>query len=388
MTNLGFRDTVRREIRRMGSRKMYFCGMVLVPLLMTLFFTGLLSEGLPLKVPTAIVDLDHSAMSRRITRNLNATELIDITEYCESYDGAMKGIRSGEIFGFFVIPANFERDVLAGKSPTLSYYNNLTYFVPGTLTFKGFKTVAVTTQAGVVQQMLVTSGAAAGTDVAGLIQPVSITDHPIGNPWLSYAVYLAPTFTFSLLALMIMLMTTFSITIEIKQGTSPEWLAAARGHIRVAVAGKLLPHFVVWSVVGQFALALMFGFCHYPCGNIWALAGAMELFIAAAMSLALLFTSIVPNPRLALIMCALVGILTFSFAGLSFPVQSMYGPIAIFSYLVPVRYMMLIYFVTALDGFPVYFARWYYVGLLAITVAGTLLLGRLKRACIRPVYVP
>lgn len=387
MANVGFWNTVRREIRQMTSRKMYLCGMVLVPLLMTVFFCSLLGPGLPLKVPTAIVDLDHSAMSRQITRSLNATELIDISEHCESYDQAMARVRSGKIFGFFVIPANFERDVNAGLSPTLSYFNNLTYFVPGTLTFKGFKTVAVSTAGAVAETKLVSAGLYPD-DLAGLLQPVAIEDHPIGNPWLSYAIYLAPTFMFALLGLMIYLMTVFALTMEIKKGTSPGWLRTARGHITVAVSGKLLPHFAVWSVVCQCVLAIMFGYCHYPCGNLPALALGMELFIIASMAFALTITCILPNPRLAFICCALVGILSFSFAGISFPVQEMYGSIAIFSYLVPVRYLMLIYFTVGLDAFPVYFARWYYVALIIFPFVAAAGLWHLKRACLRPVYVP
>lgn len=387
MANVGFWQTVRREIRRMCSRKMYLAGMVVVPVFMALFFVCLLHEGLPLKVPTAIVDLDHSSMSRSITRSLNATELIDISKHCESYDDAMTDIRTGDIYGFFVIPANFERDVLAGKTPTLEYYNNLTYYVPGTLTFKGFKTIAVSTSGAVVRTMLVTAGMH-DDSVGPMLQPVSIQGRPIGNPWLSYAVYLSPTFIFAMLALMIYLMTVFSITMEIKNGTSVQWLASAHNHITVAVAAKLLPHFVVWSVVGQFCLALMFGFNHFPCGNIWAMMGAMELFIIASMGFGLFFTCVVPNPRLAFICCALIGILSFSFAGISFPVQNMYGAVAIFSYLVPVRYLMLIYFTVGLDGFPIYYARMYYVALIIFPFVASLLLWRLRRACLKPVYVP
>lgn len=387
MTSVGFRNTARREIRRMTSRKMYVAAMVFVPLLMIFFFVSLLHEGLPLKVPTAIVDLDHSAMSRSITRSLGATELIKVSEYCESYDHAMADVRSGKIFGFFVIPADFERDAVAGRTPTLSYYNNLTYFVPGTLTFKGFKTVAVTTS-GAVAQTKLTSVGADGRSVSALIQPVNIQDHPIGNPWLSYAIYLAPTFLIAFFALMIYLMTVFAITMEIKNGTSPAWLAAAGGRITMAVAGKLAPHFVVWSVMGQFALAVMFCYMHYPCGDLPAMMVAMELFIAASMGFALFITCVIPNPRLAFIACALTGILTFSFAGISFPVQSMYGPVAVFSYLVPVRYMMLIYFTVALDSFPVWFARWYFVALVLFPLVASTMLWRLRRACLHPVYVP
>ncbi len=387
MVSVGFRNTASREIRRMTSRTMYLGAMIVVPVLMLLFFVSLLGPGLPIKVPTAVVDLDHSTMSRAITRSLGATELIQVSEYCDSYDQAMARLRSGKIFGFIMIPADFERDVIAGRTPTLSYYNNLAYFVPGTLTFKGFKTVAVTTAGAVVQTQLMAVGAD-GQTVSALIQPVNIEGHPIGNPWLSYAVYLTPTFMIALLALMIYLVTVLAVTSEIKEGTSPQWLAGAHGHISVALAGKLLPHFAVWSVTGQFTLAVMFRFCHFPCGDIWAMAAAMELFIIACQAWALFVTCLFPNPRLAFSCCALCGVLSFSFTGISFPVESMYGSIAIFSYLVPVRYMMLIYFTVALDSFPVYFARWHYVGLMIFPCVAAMLLWKLKRAALSPVYVP
>ena len=364
---------------------MYLAGMVLVPMLMTFFFLSLMEEGLPLKVPTAVVDLDHSAMSRSITRSLSATELIDITEDAESYAEAMSLIRSGRIYGFFVIPADFERDVIAGRRPTLSYYNNLTYFVPGSLTYKGFTTIAVGTSGEVVRQMM----ASAGVPVdAAMIQPVAVQDHPMGNPWLNYSIYLTPTFMICLLALMIFLMTVFAVTMEIKQGTSPEWLACAKGRIGVALAGKLLPHAVVWTVVAQGVASVMWGWCHFPCGSLVWMAVAMELFVLACMGFGVMVTCVVPNPRLAFTCCALLGILSFSFCGLSFPVEQMYGPVAIFSYLVPTRYMILIYFAVGLDSLPVYYARLYYAALIVFIMLGAVGLRRLRKACLRPVYVP
>lgn len=387
MANLGFLDTVRREVRRMASRKMYLFMMVVVPMSIFLFFAGLLGPGLPLKVPTAIVDLDHSPMSRKVTRQLNAGELVDISEHLESYTDAMASVRRGDIFGFFIVPANFEKDVLAGKKPTLEYYTNLTYFVPGTLSFKGFKTVSVTTAAGVVSAQMTAMGLSPDM-VSTMIQPLDVQEHPIGNPWLNYSIYLSPSFCFGSLALMIMLASVFSITMEIKEGSSRQWLATAHGHISVAIAGKFLPHFVVWSVMGQFMLSLFYGWQGFPCGHLGAVCAGMELFIIACMSMGLLFSSIVPNPRLALTLSALIGILSFSFLGFSFPVQSMYGPIAIFSYLVPCRYMFLIYIFSGLNSFPLYYSRLYFAALLVFPLVCSCLMWRLKKACLNPVYVP
>ncbi|MDE6831412.1 MAG: ABC transporter permease, partial [Muribaculaceae bacterium] len=71
----GLGSTIRRELHRYGSRRVYLWAMVLVPLVCAFFFINLMSVGLPTKVPTAIVDLDNTAMSRNLTRSLGSTEL-------------------------------------------------------------------------------------------------------------------------------------------------------------------------------------------------------------------------------------------------------------------------------------------------------------------------
>lgn len=388
MADTGFLAGVRRELWRMGSRKMYIFGMVAVPLLMAVFFVNLLKPGLPLKVPTAVVDLDHSTMSRSVTRSLNALELIDISAKLESYDEALAAIRRGEIYGFFIVPDNFEKDALGGRTPTLEYYTNLTYFVPGTLSFKGFKTVAVSTAGSVVRASLISLGV--DPEQAGaLLQPIAIDNHPLGNPWLSYAIYLCPSFTFATFALMIMLMTVFSITMEIKQGTSVDWLATAKGRIAVAVSSKLLPHTLVYLAVGLFISWLLWGWSHFPVnGSLGCLLAAVGLLVLACQGFGLFIASVVPNPRLAFSLTALFGILTFSFTGFSFPVQSMYGFLGVFSWLSPVRYFFMIYINEGLNGFPLYYSRLWYAALILFPLVACSLLWRLRKACLKPVYVP
>lgn len=384
----GFVAGLRREIREMGSRKTYLFGMVLVPALMVVFFLSLLHSGLPRKVPTAVVDLDHTPLSRSLTRNLDSNEMIDIVSSAESFDEALAEVRRGETFGFFIIPANFQSDVLAMRTPTLEYYTNMTYFVPGTLAFKGFKTIAVTMSGGVVKTTLQNLGVG-DRESAALLQPVSIDAYPLGNPWLNYSIYLTPSFSIATLALMIMLMTVYSITMEIKRGTSPEWLRTCGGRLSTALLSKMLPHTAVYVIVGSAMMWAIFGYSGFPChGSLAWLWVAMVLFVTASQAFALVVVSVVPNPRLSFSVCALFGILTFSFTGFSFPVESMYGGIGVFSWLAPTRYLFLIYINNALNGYAVWFVRWWYVALMAFVPVGALASLRLKKALLNPVYVP
>ena len=384
----GFIDGMKREIRRMTGRKMYIFGMLAVPLFMAFFFLDLLSPGLPNQVPTAVVDLDHSSMSRTVTRSLSALQVLDLNERCESYDEALEMVRKGKIFGFFVIPSDFEKNALAGNVPTLEYYSNMTYFVPGTLAFKGFKTVAVATSGGVVQQTLVSLGATP-EQISSLVQPLDLQINALNNPWMSYAIYLCPSFTMATFVLMIMLMTVFSITMEVKTGLSVEWLGTAKGNIWIATASKLLPQTVIWVAVGIFIQWLFFGLSHFPLnGSIGWMLLATVLVVIASQGVGLFISSVVPNPRLAFSLTALFGILSFSFTGFSFPVESMYGWLGIFSYLAPIRYWFLIYINEALNGVGIYYSRYFFVALIVLPLVACSLLPRLRRACLKPVYVP
>jgi ABC-2 type transport system permease protein len=115
---------------------------------------------------------------------------------------------------------------------------------------------------------------------------------------------------------------------------------------------------------------------------------AMLLFVVASQSFAVVVCSLVPNLRLALSVCSLLGILAFSIAGFSFPVQAMYGPIAVFSYILPVRWYFLIYIDQALNGIPLYFSRLYYVALLIFPIVAMATAPLLRRRLLHPVYVP
>lgn len=381
-------SVIKREIKILSARPAYLMGLVVIPVALALFFIALLSPGLPLQVPAGIVDMDNTPMSREISRNLSATELVDFTRSYNSFNEAIDGVQRGEVMGFFIIPENFEREAVAGRGPALSFYSNLTYYVPGSLVFKGFKTMSVTTSGKIVRTGLMDKGVS--SDLAGVaLQPLAMDIHPLGNPWISYAYYLGPSFIIGCIGLMAIIMTIFSLTQEIKRGTSPQLYAAAGNRLGVALLGKLLPQTVILFIVALFCHSLMFHWNHYPMyGSEWNMILGLFLFVVACQSFGVIVVSVIPNPRLALSIGSLVSILTFSIAAFSFPVEAMYGAIGIFSYILPVRYYFLIYLDQALNGIPLYFSRFWYIGLLCFPVAAVLLSPLNRRWMRRPVYVP
>ncbi len=380
--------SLRRGIALMASRPIYLFMMVVVPVATAFFFLNLMNEGLPLKVPVAMVDTDHSALSRKMGRSLDASPLTDITMELEDYHQAVNKVRSGEIFGFFYIPSGFQEDALSGRTPTLSFYSNMSIFVPGTLAYKGFKTIAVTTSSGIVQTTL--AGVGLGDQATqSLVMPLAMDYHLLGNPCSNYNIYLSQSFLAAMMALVAMVMTVFSIGYEIKWSTSPAWLDTAGGSMAVALAGKLLPQTFLLSGVGVAIQAVMFCWLGFPlnCPPLTMIM-AMILLVTASQAFGVIVMEALPNLRLGLITVSLVGILSFSIAGFSFPVDKMYGGIAIFSFIMPIRYYFLIYIDQALNGIPLYYSRFYFIALLIFLLLPLIGLKRLRGKCLHPVYVP
>lgn len=384
----GFKAIFVRSVLQIVRRPIYWVAFFMMPLFGFLFLSSLMQEGLPQKVPAAIVDKDGSSLSREVTQNLGGMQLVDLVDNCNSFTEARHKMQEGKIFGFFLIPENYQSDLLAGRKPVITFYTNMTYYVPGTLLFKTFKTTAMYAKAGVAMNILESAGAN-GNSIAPMLLPVNISAHAIHNPSLNYAVYLCNSFIPCILQLMIFLVTCFSLGQEIKYGTSPMLLRMAGGSIFKALAAKLLPQTIIWMVVALFMESWLYKINGYPMHGSWFWLTLSEImFVLASQGFALFIFGILPNLRMSLSVCALTGILSFSIAAFSFPVESMYSAVGIFSWIMPIRYNFLIYIDQALNGIHIYYSRIWFVAYIIFMLLPFTVVWNIRRNMARPVYAP
>lgn len=362
-------------------------GFFLLPLFCFLFLTSMMEDGLPTKVPAAIIDKDGTSLSREVSRTLAGMQMVDIEAIPESYTDARQLVQEGKIFGFFLIPENFQSELLSGRKPVITFYTNMTYYVPASLLFKTFKATALYSKAGIAVQVIQQVGYT--ENVTPLLNPVSVSTRPIGNPWLNYGIYLCNSFIPGVLQVMIFLMTCYTLGMEIKHGQSRRLLQLADGSVLKALTAKLLPQTIIWTVIALFMEAWLFKFNHFPMNGSWLWITLSQLmFVLAAQGFALFIFAILPNLRLSLSVSALIGILSFSIAAFSFPVESMYGAIGIFSWILPVRYNFLIYVDQALNGIDIFYSRYWFVAYIIFMLIPLPFLTRIKRAFADQVYVP
>ena len=151
---------------------------------------------------------------------------------------------------------------------------------------------------------------------------------------------------------MALLFTIYMITNELKHNTYQVWLETANGDMLSALLGKLLPYTFWFTLLGIVGNIVMFGCCHFVCrGSFLALSVTLLLFILAMQAMGVFLSGLIPNQHLAVSVGGIYGMLSFSMAGFSYPVDSMPPALQALSYIFPLRHHYLAYAKIALfDG--------------------------------------
>lgn len=279
--NSPFVSVLRREWGRMTSRRLYFGACVVLPLFCIFFMATIFGSGQMERIPIGIVDLDWSATSRDISRTVETVPTFAVTTHFSDQESARKATQQKKIYGYLVIPPNFESDVLAGRQATLSYYYHYALLSVGSEVRGAFETVLQPLSMGPIVSEATALGVSEST-VTNFLVPVNVQSHPLYNPDLDYSVYLSHPFFFILFQVLILLVTVYALGSEIKFRTGDAWLESADGNIFTAVVAKLLPYTVIFIVMAIFANYVMFGVLHIPfsCG-FWPLNLTAVLFVIA-----------------------------------------------------------------------------------------------------------
>jgi len=376
------KDTTTREMKRMMSRPIYFLCTVVVMSFSYLFFLTFFNEGQPNKMPIAVVDFDNSALSRQYIRNLNATQQAFVTMHLNSHKEAREELQKGNIYAFVQIPYDFGQQVITNRRPKLIFYVNDAFLVSGSLLFKDISTMSAITSAGVQQQVLRAKGVAESS-IKGIIQPITLDSHLIGNPWANYGTYLLNVILPGILQLMVLMMTVFPIGVELKERTSREWLKTANNSIFAAITGKLLPYTIIFTALGIVGNILLYKYMGFPLqSNIGWMFFTTFLYVLASQAIGVLLIGVTPVLRDGATLAGFFGMLGVTFAGSTFPIEQIPWALRIFSDLFPLHHYFNIYVNLALNGVEIKHSIIGFMILISFNILPIFVYHRLKNASI------
>ncbi len=377
----------RIEVKSICGNPLTLLTLVAAPLCGYLILFSLMAEGLPEKLPAAIVDSDNSASSRQLVRTISALQYTHIIGHFPTFTDARKAMQRGNVYAIYYIPKGFESEVVTGRRPKLSFYLNYAYLIAGSLLYKDMRTASELALANVgMTQFYAHGGEPWQTE--GMLQPIVIETHPIGNPWINYSIYLNNTLLPGILMVAVLLVTVYAIGIEVKQRNVKRWLSMSKDNIFVALTGKLLPYTIIGIGMMCITNIVLYEVLQYPCRcGIGTMIVVGVLFILATQGLGVFIYSLVPWMRMAMSIASLWAVLSFPISGFTFPSIAMDEPFQLLNYLFPLRHYYLIYANSALLGYPLQYVLTEIGALFVFAVLPILLLPRLKRGLKMSCYV-
>jgi len=379
---------MKREWGILTMRPLYVFCMVIAPLFCNIFFTTMMSDGLPHDLPAGVVDMDHSALSRTLQRNLDAFAQTGVSANYPSVKEARESMQRGETYGYFYIPENFSEDVQSFRQPRVSFYSNYSYLIAGSLLFRDMKTMSELTSGAAARSQLYARGATERQAMAYL-QPIVVEPRAVNNPWLNYSIYLSNLLLPGVLSLLIFMVTVASIGMEIKYETVGDWLHLSGDSLSVALVGKLLPQTLIFTIMGVFYNVYLYSYLGFPCNSgIFPMLVATFCLILASQSLGILMIGVFPSLRLGLSFASLWGVLSLSIAGFSFPVIAMPEAVQVASLLFPLRHYYLLYVAQALNGYSMIFGWTHYLALLLFMLLPFIIAPRLHHSLYHYKYIP
>lgn len=87
------------------------------------------AKQIPREQTVSVVNLDQSQASFQLERMVDATPQVKIVQRDHTIADAKQAFLDKKVAGILVIPEHFYKDLLLGKSPTLAYAGDASYFL-------------------------------------------------------------------------------------------------------------------------------------------------------------------------------------------------------------------------------------------------------------------
>lgn len=377
-----------RELHIMRQNPIYAFCTLFFPIIIVLFFTSLMDEGLPTDMPVGVVDQDNTATSRQMIRRLDAFQTTHVVAHYPTMSAAREAIQRNEIYAFLLIPKGTTSGMMTGSQPKISFYYSNVTLVAGSMLYRDLKTIATLGSAAVGSQKLSAIGKTTD-EVRTFLQPIAVDLHMINNPWSNYNVYLSTCMVPGVLMVFVFLLTPYSIGTELKFHRSRQWIKMAGGNIHIAILGKLLPQtllFLLMMYGFEFYIFYHLGFPH-P-GGVGPMLLLGLLAVLACQGFGVFAFGLMPSLRMSMSICSLWSVVSFSVCGATYPLFAMDSMIQSIAQLFPLRHYYMIYQMCIFNGFPPVNA-WFNVMALVIFICLPLFtIHNIRKAMLVYVYIP
>jgi len=373
-----FRKVVRRELDKIANNWALLFVTFVGPFFSFLLIVWIFSSGVPRKLPVAVVDMDHTSMSRQMARMVDATSIAAVNSNYVSLEEAKKAIEDGSADAVLYIPDGTEKDIYHGNSAKVALYLNNANVVKGGLINSGLRKALGTLSAGIKLQVQMKSGLGQEQAMSRVV-PVQLRPVLLFNPYISYSYYLTAGLMPIILIVFTLLGSIYTIGGELYKGTGPAWLKLSGDNFAIALAGKLLPYTVIYFCVALFMNIILFNYLGMPLhGNLHTIIVGELLLILSYQFMAIFFVGLTSNMRLSLSLASAYSMLALTYSGLTYPAMGMPAFAQAVSGIFPFTYWIKILIGQSLRGEPLRNGILPMYSMLLFILLGILFIPRLK----------
>lgn len=309
-------------MRAIANDRVAMLTLVGAVLLYSFFYPAAYRHQVAVHLPLVVVDQDHSPMSRRLLRKLDAVRAVQVTGVVGSMDDARAVVERGEAEAVLLVPAGFERDILRGGQGQLALFGNGTLLGRASVAMQG----AAQAITGFGREVAVSQAQFAGVPAPA---PLQLIERPLFNTAEGYGSSIVP----GVAALIVQ--QTLLIGVAVMAATRRE----RQGKLRLSRPG-LCGIAAAFAVIGMLSLlyfsGFVFWFQDYPrAGNLVGLLLAGALFIASVVGFALFFGSFFRTRERAFQLITVTSLPLFFLSNLSWPVEATPGLLVRIAQMVP-----------------------------------------------------
>jgi ABC-2 type transport system permease protein len=310
-----FRQTLRRIFREKETLVLLFGASVLY----ALFYPTPYLRQVLRDLPIVVVDRDHSALSRQLTRWLDASEAASVASRSNDLNAAQDSVRAGAAGAVVLIPKDFERHVLRREPAYVEAYADASYFLVYSTALRAINGVVGTLSAGISVRR---NEAAGLTTQAALdrTRPVTFVPWPLFNPLAGYGTFVVPA-VFILILQQTLLIGIAAMRVAERQedGSDKEPLWAILGGNLGATALIYLGH-------AAFMFGVAFNLYGFPMRASWLdVVIFLVPYFAAATLLGLAIAELFDRPESSTVALAAMSLPALFMSGISFPADVQAG---------------------------------------------------------------
>ena len=285
-------------------------------------------------VPVMVADYDASMMSRKIERDLGATQAVHVVGVTQTIEEAIPYLQRGEIGGIVAVPNNYYRDLLRGTPTGITVMGNGGYIVVDGAVLETTAQVVAEAAAPALAAKLVRANVPPAAVMRIAHAGPAFVKQPLFNTVQGYESYVVPASMGLIVHQLLIIGICVAVGGWVEGG---RWAIATGGRLSLgSFMGAAAGFWVFVFAALMFWIGFVFWYHDLPrAANLSAAIAFAALYAVAVTGLGIALGCWMGERERALQIIAGTSIPLLFLSGFAFPVESISEPLVWLSHLLP-----------------------------------------------------